>query len=273
MVLVQKGSAWGPGTYLVCSLARRGAGCQYHGWPYEPLEQAFLSYCQNVDLSEMVPEEAANQALVALRQRLQSLRGERLSASQTNERLMANMLANGGDMPKAAQNFLLKSEARIEELTAEISNIEIELGQEEERLRDQKSFASMFQSIKVKLETAEDAEKLRLRSGLQKAIRSAVVRMDLYHSPPEEHTAWAEAFGDDLPPITRLCIVGFRVGLAKALYFSGRHLVYRMDVDDDHPNELTGERIPMEPKVDRSLGKPRAPNGKWLKSGAGNDRL
>ena len=266
MVLVQKGPAWGPETYLVCSLARRGAGCQYHGWPYEPLEQAFLSYCQNVDLSEMVPEEAANQGLVALRRRLESLRGEKQAAVQTNERLMANIVANGGEMPRAAQEFLLGSESKVENLATEIRDTEIELGQEEERLRDQKSFSNMFHSIMAKLETAENAEKLRLRSGLQKAIRAAVVRMDLYRSPPEDHQTWADAFGEDLPPITRLCIVGFRVGLAKALYFSGRHLVYRMDVDDDHPSELTGERILVPPKVDRSLGKPRGPNGKWTKA-------
>ncbi|MFA6231459.1 MAG: recombinase family protein [Rhodanobacter sp.] len=147
MVLVQKGPAWGPEKYLVCSIARRGAGCEYHGWPYEPLEEAFLSYCQNVDLSEMVPEEASNQALLALRKRLQALRGELQSASNTSERLMADVVANGGNLPKSVQDFLEKSDTNVERLRSEIHEAEVLLGQEEERQRDQKGFSNMFRSL------------------------------------------------------------------------------------------------------------------------------
>ena len=56
MVLVQKGRTQKGGTNLVCSIARRGAGCEYRSFPYEALESSFLNYCQNIDLSEIVPE-------------------------------------------------------------------------------------------------------------------------------------------------------------------------------------------------------------------------
>jgi len=269
MVLVQKGAAWGPGAYLVCSIARRGAGCQYQGWPYEPLEQAFLNYCQNVDLSELVPEEASDQSIVALRQNLLSMRGEEQSERRIIERLMEDLAANGGSLPKAVQSFLTAKEAKVAELAEGIHKLELELGQEEERRRDQKGFSNMFRSMMAKLETADPAEKLRLRSGLQRAIRVAITRMDLYKSPPEHHAVYIDTFEkEDLPQITRLCVIGFRVGLVKLLYFSGRHLVYILDQDTDRPHDLTGAPIAMTPEIDRSKGKQRAPDGRWLRAKA-----
>ncbi|GLQ90651.1 recombinase family protein [Dyella flagellata] len=243
MVLVQKGPAHGAEKYLVCSIARRGAGCAYYSWPYDPLEEAFLNYCQNIDLSEITYEGSPNNKLVQLRKKVLALRGSKVTEAGVIERLMADVGKNGGVMPKAVQTYLLKAEDKLENLTEELKSTELELAQEEERLRERKSFKDMFGNVMSQLESASTPEKLRLRAGLQRIIRSAVTKMELFRSPPEHQAEWRNTFGKDIPTINRVCVVAFQVGIEKLLFFSHRKLVYVLDKDDDFPFALNGQNV------------------------------
>lgn len=243
MVLVQKGPAHGAEKYLVCTIARRGGGCKYVSWPYDPLEEAFLNYCQNIDLSELTHGESTKNELISLRKRIQALQGDRASIDSNISQLMRDLEKNGGVMPKSVQDYLLKSEVKLERIAEELKGTELKLAQEEERVRKRKSFKGMFGSLMSQLESASAPEKLRLRAGLQRIIQSAVTKMELFKSAPEHQAEWKNTFGEDIPAITRICVIAFQVGVEKLLFFSRKKLVYVLDKDDDQPFELTGQRI------------------------------
>ena len=250
MVLVQKGPAHGAEKYLVCSIARRGAGCKYYSWPYDPLEEAFLNYCQNIDLSELTHDEPTKNELISFRKKVLALQGERTSTIATMDRLMNDVKKNGGVMPKAVQSYLLSSEERLGNLDAELKDTESRLAAEEERVRQRKTFKEMFGSLMSQLVSAGDPERLRLRAGLQRLIRSAVTKMELFRSPPEHQAEWENTFGKGVPPINRVCVVAFQVGVEKFLFFSNRKLAYVIDKDDDHPFNLVGQRIGLAKELD-----------------------
>ncbi len=174
MVLVQKGGSFGKDHYLVCTIARRGAGCKYHGWPYEPLERAFLSYCQNLDISQLMPEQHSDNELVSIKKRLAAAQGEQQAKRDMIATIMKDIESNGGSIPKAVQQTLLNAETQLEDLQVILEDLERELAQEQDRRRDQKEFGDMFRMLLEQMAEVEGADRFRLRTGLQNAIRVAV---------------------------------------------------------------------------------------------------
>lgn len=265
MVMVQKGSSGGRDSYLVCTIARRGAGCSYRSWPYDALEQSFLNYCQNVDVSELVPSQSSDAPVVQARKQLAALTGELQTTKATIARLMGDITANGGQIPRAVQSYLVDAEKTTDRLDDEIREKASELLKLQEEQRGQNAFGDMFQSLIADLSAADKPERLRLRSGLQKAISSAGVGMKLFHSTEEESNSWAEVLGPGTPPITHHYMIVFRSGVAKMLHFSGRRLIFVVDNEKAKPGAMNLERVPLEPNPDVRRNKARGPDGKWLK--------
>lgn len=67
---------YGPkgGRYLVCDQARRGLGCKYHSVRYPNFEETILSYCQGLDVQDIMPDSEQSQSeLQALKNQLAAI--------------------------------------------------------------------------------------------------------------------------------------------------------------------------------------------------------
>lgn len=263
MVMVQKGTVE-KSSFLVCTVARRGSPkCKYHAWPYEALERSFLTYCQNIDLSELVPTDEDESSIKDISKKVDSLTGERAELERVLGNLQESVISNGGVMPAATQNYMLKSERRIEAIDAELSAKKKELKEAIIARKERRDFSSMFRSLLEELGSASGPELMKIRSGIHRAVRSSVLKMELGVVSEPLSKSMREVLGEETPALTRKCQILFRSGVIKFLYFSGRRLVCIMHRTPDNPTPSI-ERVPLEEETDGRKTRPRALDGKWL---------
>lgn len=263
MVMVQKGTHE-KSSFLVCTVARRGSPkCKYHAIPYTALEKNFLTYCQNIDLSELVPRDDDESSITDISKRIDSLMGERTSLEKVIDTLQESVITNGGAMPAATQKYILKSERRIEEIDEELSGTEKELKEAIVSRKERQDFSGMFRSLLEELDGASGPELMRIRSGIHRAVRNSVLKMELGKISESLSKDMQEVLGNETPALTWRCQLLFRSGVAKFLYFSGRRLVCIMHKAAETPDAVI-DRVPLEDETDLRKTRPRALDGKWL---------
>lgn len=184
MTVVDKGSSPKGGRYLVCSAARRGAGCQYRAVKYRLCEQGFLLYCQRVDVSVILPGGGAKGEVAKLRKMHSTLRGEAAQKRTLIERMVASVESNGGDMPKAVQGRIAEHEKRIEELQAEEVRVASEIAILDGESHKLMGMQSSFNELMIRLRTAPQEERYVLRSKLHEVLRLAIASIEV--GPAEE---------------------------------------------------------------------------------------
>jgi len=264
MVLVQKGGGQA-GTHLVCSIARRGAGCEYRSWSYEALEKSFFDHCQNIDLSDALSQQSGpDKELADLRRKELELIGRMDATQLTIERLTSDITKNGGRVPQAIQQHLVKCEDEIAESAQQLEELRVKIAAAEDRAREQQVFSEVFAEVKSKLAAVHGAELFELRSKLQKAIRHSVLTLNLHHTS-EKLSNQMRQLWQTLPKITRHYHIVFRVGVGRALYFHRTIPVLLMENVGAPRGELKGQLLPYEEKPHHSGSIIRAGNGKWSK--------
>jgi hypothetical protein len=74
MAIIDAGARYGADRMkLVFDTGRRGAGCKYSRLSYSLIEQSVLSYCSEVDLSQLLDPDTGDELIMA-KDRLQGLR-------------------------------------------------------------------------------------------------------------------------------------------------------------------------------------------------------
>jgi DNA invertase Pin-like site-specific DNA recombinase len=262
MVLVQKGGKQ-TGTHLVCSIARRGAGCEYRSWSYETLEQSFFDHCQNIDLSDMLPQSSGSGGQLAeLQKRELELIGRMDSTQLIVQRLTEDTAKNGGRIPQAIQQHLVKCEDEIEEAAHQLEELRVKIATEESRASEQQVFSKIFAEVRSKLAAAQGADLFELRSALQRAIRHSVLTLKLHHTSEKLSDQLKQVWGA-IPKITRHYHIMFRVGVVRALYFHKTVPILLMDNVGAPEGQWNGELLPYQMKLHHSSVMARAKNGKW----------
>ena len=267
MVLVQKGGGQ-TGTHLVCSIARRGAGCEYRSWSYEALETSFFDHCQNIDLSDMLSQQTGSDGeLAALRRRELEIVGSMDAKQLIIERLTADMMKNGGRIPQAIQQHIVKSEDEIKELAQQLDELRVNIATEESRASEQQVFSEVFAEVRSKLATAQGAELFELRSRLQRAIRHSVLTLNLHHTSEKLSDQMRQVW-KTLPKVTRHYHIVFRVGVVRALYFHKTAPILVTDNVGVPEGQWNGRILPYEPKPHHSREAKRDGQGKWAAGGS-----
>lgn len=263
MVLVKKGGGQGS-NHLVCTIARRGAGCTYQSWPYEALESSFLDYCQNIDLSQLLPSSSDDDKAKDLKREFEEVKARIRSIESANERLMKNVIANGGEIPLVIQKHMLDSDKERGDLEIKLVELNTEIADEENRQDQQQVFAGMFANIKAKLASSTGPELFRIRSELQKAIRHSVIGLRMYHTPENLSNKLREQ-KPNLPKITHHYHIVFRVGVKRGLYFHKKTPVLLIDNEQTAEGYVNLKALPYQPKPHHSVGTKRGRNGRWKK--------
>lgn len=113
--------------FLVCSKAKRGAGCFHLPWTYNELEEAFIRFAKGVDFAQFV-RASSDQARTAqsLRDNIAITRANRDVAITRRDNLI-DALAQVDAQPTSVVERILKHEAEIKELSDKLVKLEGEL--------------------------------------------------------------------------------------------------------------------------------------------------
>lgn len=113
--------------FLVCSKAKRGAGCFHLPWIYDELEEGFMRLAKGVDFAQFVRESGDQTKTVrSLRDKMIIVRANRDSVMLRRGNLI-DALATAKVPPESVMDQIVKYEVEIKELDNELIALETEL--------------------------------------------------------------------------------------------------------------------------------------------------
>lgn len=167
-----KGSGTRGGSYLVCSSAQRGRGCDATRWRYQDFETSFLAFVEELDLESIVNASEDAEKRKRLEDELTAIRGELLSVTELMEKTYG-LLSTGGSTEFVAGK-LKELTDRQSTLTGRQAAKEIE--QIEFTARDSRFYSSR-EDIKVlvkQLQKPADDEVYKLRAQIASRLKVLV---------------------------------------------------------------------------------------------------
>jgi DNA invertase Pin-like site-specific DNA recombinase len=168
--------------YLVCDNARRGLGCVKISFRYDEFENAFLEYCTELNLQDILPEkdDKKTQELAAAKEKVEELNGK-LMAIETkvaNLDKALDIADSGATIEHITKNYTKALNER-ETLTQSYKKAESRLSK---LLSHEKTAETQLKSIKellalLKEKTCENLIELRqkLRSEIRQMVKSIYV--------------------------------------------------------------------------------------------------
>lgn len=170
--------------YLVCDQARRGVKCSYVSIKCNEVERAFLTYCQDIDIINVLKREGNKDQLrlAELRKQIAAKNGELLDVSRQQDLLdnelpqVSNQLELGYFRKRLSA--LLQQEATIKAAIAEMERETIQLSAS---LRDAKSkVTSILTLLDHFNSTFTEQERISVRTRLRNEIRQIVKQVAVF---------------------------------------------------------------------------------------------
>ena len=221
MVYIDKGPKPKGGEYLICDKARRNLGCSRKLVRYDILEPAVLSYCNGLDISEILPRKQEQESeLAELRNTLQSIEGE-LNTIEGNINNMLDSIAStdSKELRKVLEDRaseMLERKVELEkEKTAQNRSIDkiVQSNQStEEQLKDVKELIDLMDKL-------EGQERIELRLKLRNQLRRLLAKIRVF--PRDKKTR---------------CTLLFATGQRRALHIGGNEVRIR---DMYHEKDFT----------------------------------
>ena len=172
-----KGSGKRGGTYLICTDAQRGRGCEATRWRYQDFEASFLAFVQELDLESIINASDDAEKRKHLENELQAIRGELSSITELMEKTYAVLSAGG---PPA---FVA---GKLNELTAKQADLTKHLESKEAEQRDFSARNSRFytsrEEIKAlvsELQMPPSDELYKLRAQIASRLKVLVVTLSI----------------------------------------------------------------------------------------------
>lgn len=167
-----KGSGSHGGTYLICSNAQRGRGCEATRWRYPDFEASFLAFVQELDLESIINADQDAEKRKRLENELSALRGERLSVGELMEKTY-QLLSTGGSTEFVA--------GKLNELTTKLSVLKEreaikEAEQQEFNARDARFYDSRedIKSLVQQLQKPASEELYKIRAQIASRLKVLV---------------------------------------------------------------------------------------------------
>jgi DNA invertase Pin-like site-specific DNA recombinase len=168
--------------YLACGNAKRGYGCKYHGVRYSDFEKTILTYCEGLNVSDILPDsETAQTELQALQNKLAAIKGQ----IAENEKKINNL----------ADSISTTSDKRIKErldknLTTIFNQQEEYEKQEKAIQQDIKKLSSSSKNVQAQihsvrellalLESKNGEELVEIRTRLRNKLRNLISKIVVY---------------------------------------------------------------------------------------------
>lgn len=176
-----KGQKTGFGEYLVCGQARVGKGCEYHGLPYLQFEEAFLRYCQEVDLSALMERDTRAEAIKQAQAELDAINGGLVELQEKISGLLATIPAiKNPAMAQRLASDLDATEAEHEALQQQRDKALSQLNALQKTGQTVADHVESIQDLNRHLENCDEAERIRIRKNLKHAIARAVEKIEIY---------------------------------------------------------------------------------------------
>jgi DNA invertase Pin-like site-specific DNA recombinase len=176
MVYVSKGKP--SERYLVCSTAKKGAGCQYVSVRYEEAEAIFLGHCRKeLDLNSII---APGQK--SLSKKVQALKTDIAGTESLVEEKKKNLKNLMVSFSQSDNQYVKESfEELIETTTAEIDKLAKSLEQQRESLHDlQYSHNDLRGKLSTIVDLSEKLKDVKVRGQVRNTIRDAVERIEIW---------------------------------------------------------------------------------------------
>jgi len=173
------------GAYLVCDKAKRHAGCDKgHSIKYPAFEKLMLDYCRGLRPEDILPgAEARERELGALRQAVDSIRGQITKAITEKNRIMRAIKEtenpDQGFYSLLNENYKEKSEEIIilekneQETLRVIENVE-------RAHRDKQASITAMNQLHEAMSKSEGQEKIDLRLRVRNELRSLIDRIEVF---------------------------------------------------------------------------------------------
>jgi DNA invertase Pin-like site-specific DNA recombinase len=182
--IVNKGKSPKGNRYLVCDNARRGLGCQYHSWPYEDFEQAFLTICHEINISDLVLEENGKKMSrqAEIESQLSEIEGKIQQLNKNIQNYDMALADASGNHIEAVINHITRNmndafsqKLKLTKSKESLSNELDRLLKEDNRIEGHlDALKSLYRQINKK------ADNRTLRLKLRTQIRQLVARVDLF---------------------------------------------------------------------------------------------
>jgi len=168
-----------PLRYLVCSRAKRGAGCCYVSWRYEEFEASFLKHARSVDFRTIVGGKPSVGGLQAQRAQLNSLRASLSDIDLQLERLV-DAIASGSGQPQMIVDRIAQREAEKATLLERIAVTEAQLGNDELREATTNPMLDRLAALQRELSKARGTQLFDLRAEVNESLRRQLAVINVY---------------------------------------------------------------------------------------------
>jgi hypothetical protein len=173
---LNKGRGTKGGTYLRCSGAVRGTGCEAGSWKYTDFETSFLYFCNEVDLRSILEETETRKRTFSLRDTISSKQAEYMQLrSSIDETLSIPVTTDAAKRVVAERIEYLSS--RLEALKIDIENAEKELASSQNhREINEEEFQSMMKMLRLSVDIHDNNG---IRTSLRNRLLAIVDRLEV----------------------------------------------------------------------------------------------
>lgn len=181
MVYVNKGhNEHSHSRFLVCSKAKRGAGCHYLPWTYDDLEEAFIRLAKGIDFERFVKESADQTKTVrSIGDKIVIKQAERESLVKRKDNLI-EAIENAAVQPKSMVERIVEYEVSIDAIDAEITSLKDELTSANNLEGISKNTLGVIQELLDQLKTKSGEDLLLLRARINENLRRVVRELVLF---------------------------------------------------------------------------------------------
>jgi DNA invertase Pin-like site-specific DNA recombinase len=181
MVYVNKGhNEHSHSRFLVCSKAKRGAGCLYLPWTYDDLEEAFIRLAKGIDFERFIKESADQTKTVrSIGDKIVIKQAERESLVKRKDNLI-EAIENAAVQPKSVVEKIIEYEVTIEKFDTEIATLKHELTSANNLESISKNTVEVIQELLDQLKTKSGEDLLLLRARINEHLRRVVRELVLY---------------------------------------------------------------------------------------------
>jgi len=181
MVYVNKGdNRRSHSRFLVCSKAKRGAGCHYLPWTYDDLEESFIRLAKGIDFERFIKESADQSKTVrSIGDKIVIKQDERESLVKRKDNLI-EAIENAEVQPKSMVERIVEYEVSLEAIDTEIVSLKHELASANNLESISKNTLEVIQELLDQLKTKSGEDLLLLRARINENLRRVVRELVLF---------------------------------------------------------------------------------------------
>ena len=181
MAYLNKGNNW---QYLQCDKARRkvNGGCNPKLLKYASVEETILSYCYELNLSDILPgSDQTQKELSFLSAKIQNIEGESIDLEKKINNLTDTIqLTDDHIVRERLVKIMSEQSNRIEALSKERNTIQASINVLQATASNSEKQISDIKELIVKMKTMEGEERIKLRINLRNQLRQLITEIRIF---------------------------------------------------------------------------------------------